>query len=112
VADASVWEPLRRYVDATSDKDLANVADDWAEAVALLTKYLTENDTTVEDIDPVVWLGAVVDCGSELFHRRNAPFGVTTFATGDGAVGARVSVDPAVRAKTKLADFLKGVGFG
>lgn len=111
MADAPEYEPLRRYVDATSEEDVAAVAEDWAQAVALVGKHLLENDTEPGDVDAAVLTGAIVDCGADLYGRRSAPFGVTTFATGEG-VGARVSNDPMMRARAKLAPFLKGIGFG
>jgi hypothetical protein len=102
MADLPVYEPLRVYVDATSTEDVEKVATDWSRAVGLIAKLLLENDCEVGDVDADVLEGAIVDVGAELYARRNAPFGVTTFATGDGTVATRVSADPMVRARATL----------
>jgi hypothetical protein len=111
VADLPEYEPLRVYVDATGAQDVANVATDWRKAVALVGKFLAEWDKEPGDVDPDVLEGAIVDCGSEIYHRRDAPFGVTAFATPDGPVGTRVSTDPMIRARVMLAPYVDGLGF-
>lgn len=106
MAEAPVYEPLRAYVDATSDEDVARVVKDWDRAVEAVTKIVADGGKALGDIPAATLEGAIVDVGAELFARRDAPFGVTTFATDDGAVSARVSADPTVRAKAMLADYL------
>lgn len=101
------YEPLRVYVDATSEEDVAKVAEDWPRAVEAVTKIVTDGGKELADIPAATLQGAIVDVGAELYARRDAPFGVTTFATGDGAVAARVSADATVRAKAALADYLE-----
>lgn len=48
---------------------------------------------------------AVIEAGSELFHRRAAPNGISQFAGGDGTP-MRVARDPMNAARAILAPFL------
>lgn len=111
MAEIPEYEPLRSYVDATETADVAFVAKCWAQATKLVTRAIVEGGVAEADIadtiDAEVLEGAIVDCGSELYHRRDAPFGVTTFATSDGAASARVAADPMVRARVMISDYLK-----
>jgi hypothetical protein len=49
---------------------------------------------------------AILECGSELFYRRNAPSGITQFATPDGQSAVRVARDPMVGAYPILAPYM------
>ena len=61
----------------------------------------------VGDILTFVQERAVLEVGSELFHRRNAPNGVAQFAALDGAP-IRVARDPMVAARPLLSPYLGG----
>lgn len=111
MADPAPWEALKAYVDAPTEDD-AFVETCYARAEKLVAKEIADGGVTEADIvagaiDAEIIDGAIIDVGAELYQRRNAPFGVTTFATGEGAVGMRVSADPMVRARTMLAPYLK-----
>ena len=49
---------------------------------------------------------AILEVGSELFHRRQAPNGFPQFATPDGGQAQRIARDPMVAARPILAPFL------
>ena len=51
----------------------------------------------------------VLEAGSELFHRRQAPNGIAQFATPDGASPVRVARDPLVGVYPLVSRFL-GLG--
>lgn len=107
MAEVPEWEPLRLAVDASGADDLARVEEDWEQAVEAVEKIVTDGGKTLEDIPAATLQGAIVDVGLELYARRDAPLGITTFATGDGAIAARVGADPTARAKARLADYLE-----
>jgi hypothetical protein len=77
---------LRHYCGApTGDNDfLENVL---AEAAAIMTEYVQETP-----IPESAWDGCLLQVSSELYHRRNAPSGITQFASMDGT-GMRMSLD-------------------
>lgn len=92
---------LQAYVNANSS-DEAFVTTCLAEATALVQAYV---GTAV--VPPVVLDRAVLEVGSELFHRRQAPSGVAQFAALDGAP-IRVARDPMVGAYPLLARYVGG----
>lgn len=49
---------------------------------------------------------AILEVGAELFHRRQAPNGITQFAMPNGPAPVRVARDPLVAARDLLAPFL------
>lgn len=49
---------------------------------------------------------STLEVGSELFHRRQAPNGISQFASPDGGQAVRVARDPMVSARPILAPFL------
>jgi len=51
---------------------------------------------------------AVLEVASELFHRRNAPSGISQFGAADGSV-VRVARDPMVAAYPLLAPWVVGL---
>lgn len=95
----------------------AGVADDYisgclATAQTLVGDYVTASSRTDADgyiviVPDEVTDRAVLEVGSELFHRKNAPNGVAQFATMDGAP-IRVARDPMVAARPILAPYLGG----
>lgn len=80
-------ELLKEFVRA-SDIDDAFIAQCWDEAVALVSVYVGSHD-----VPTPVLTRAYIECGSELFHRRSAPMGVSQFASADGSA-VRVARDP------------------
>lgn len=81
------WEDLKAYVGASVDDD-AFVEDCWKTAQDLVASYVKSNK-----IPPNVLKRVYLEVGSELFQRRNAPLGVSQYATADGAP-ARIARDP------------------
>jgi hypothetical protein len=73
-------EDVRAYVSA-STADLQFCESCLTSADALCVKYVG----TQTDVDEAVWDKAVIQVASELFHRRQAPGGVSQFSSMDGA---------------------------
>lgn len=100
------WEELRDYVGASGvDNDFVEHCFD--EATALVDAYVGD---AVVDADALI--RAVLECGSELYHRRSAPNGVAQFATLDGGSAIRVARDPMVGAYPILARWMPAGGLG
>lgn len=97
---------LERYVGATSDTDAAFVETCWDQASALVLQYVRG----VENFPlhhPEVFHRAVLEVAAELFHRRQAPGGLTQFAAFDSSAPApRMARDPMVAAYHLLNPFL------
>jgi len=93
---------LKDYVGA-SDLDEFFVETCFEEATALVDSYV--GNATVP---AAVLSRAILEVGSELFHRRSAPNGVAQFTTFDGSA-IRIARDPMVGAYPILKRF---VGFG
>lgn len=92
---------LRAYVGATADDD-AYLTKCVSEATTMVAEHI--GDATVpEDIED----RAVLEVGSELYHRRQAPHGVAQFGAFDGAP-VRVSRDPMNVARPILAPYVVG----
>ena len=93
---------LSAYVGAgTADAEFVAACE--AEATALVGAYVGTA------LVPYEVLGrAVLEVGSELFHRRSAPNGVAQFGTLDGAAPIRVARDPMVGAYPLLARYVGG----
>lgn len=97
---AEDWEALREFVGAPNSDD-AFVEACWGEALELVDKAIG-SVTTVPD---AIHNRAVLECGSELYHRRSAPLGISQFASVDGSA-VRISRDPMVGAIRVLKPFL------
>jgi len=78
---------LRHYVGAPSSDD-AFLERVLGEAAAAMTAYVGSTP-----IPESVWDGCILLVGSEMFHRRNAPSGITQFVSMDGQ-GMRMNLDP------------------
>lgn len=72
------WTDLKAYVGASSNDD-AYVEECWDIAQDLVSSYIRS-----AKIPTYVLKRAYIEVGSELFHRRNAPMGVSQYATYDG----------------------------
>lgn len=99
------YQPLMDYVGASPSDD-EFVALCWDESIALVTKFVG-----AATVDGDVLTRAYIECGSELFHRRNAPNGVAQFATLDGGSAIRVARDPMVGAYPILTPWV-GLAIG
>lgn len=102
---AVVAADLRGYVH-TTEVDDAFLTKCLAEAVALVGTFV--GDVAVPE---AIKDRAVLEVGSELFHRRQAPNGVAQFAMELGAAPVRIARDPMVGAYPLLVPFM-GPGIG
>lgn len=82
---------LKAYVGAHGTADDDFIDDCWHEAVALVATYAGSATIPAEVLNR-----AYLECGSELYHRRSAPNGVSQFASMDGGQAIRVARDPMV----------------
>ena len=84
-------EKLAQYVGATPE-DQEFVTECWDDAYQLVWNFVGGADVPEQILER-----AILETGSELFHRRNAPSGIAQFASFDGAP-IRVARDPMVGA--------------
>lgn len=92
---------LQEFVGApATDADF--VADCWEEAHALVDRAC---GVAIADVPAAIVKRAKLNCGSELFHQRSAPQGISQFASADGSA-IRVARDPMVAAIKILQPFL------
>ena len=98
-------ELLKNFVRA-SDIDDVYIAQCWEEAIALVTTFAGSSN-----VPSAVLTRCYIECGSELFHRRSAPMGVSQFASADGTA-VRVARDPLLGVYPLLRPYtgLGGVG--
>ena len=97
---------LQDYVGAP-ESDALYVEQCWDEASALVTAYIG----TIDPVTPLpveITERAILEVGSELYHRRQAPNGVAQFSSLDGAP-IRVARDPMLGAYPILNRFI-GLG--
>ena len=92
---------LQEFVGASSN-ELAFVTSCWNEAHALVDNFC---GAAITNVPAVIVKRAKLNCGSELFHQRSAPQGISQFAAADGSV-IRVARDPMVAAVKILQPFL------
>lgn len=90
---------LRTYVNC-SENQMPYVESCWDEATALVLNYVGGATVPASVVER-----ACLECGSELFHRKSAPNGITQFAGLDGAA-IRVSRDPMIGAYAILRPFV------
>jgi hypothetical protein len=94
------WEDLKLYVGA-SENDDSYVQDCWEEARDLVASYIQSTK-----IPPRVLRRAYMEVGSELYHRRNAPMGISQYATYDGNP-VRIARDPLIGVYPLLNRYMK-----
>lgn len=83
------WTDLKAYV-GSSDVDDAFVEDCWDTAEDLIASYVQSTKIPAQ-----VLKRCNLEVGSELYHRRSAPMGVSQYATYDGAP-IRIARDPLI----------------
>lgn len=83
------WTDLKAYVGA-SDIDDAFVEDCYLTAKDLIATYVKSAKVPAQ-----VLKRCYLEVGSELYHRRSAPMGVSQYATYDGAP-IRIARDPLI----------------
>lgn len=94
------WTDLKAYV-GSSDMDDVFVESCWDTAQELIASY-----TQSSAIPSKVLHRCYLEVGSELYHRRSSPMGVTQYATYDGAA-IRVARDPLVGVYPLLNRYMK-----
>lgn len=94
-------EQLKEYVGTKDSSDFPQECLDAANA--MVSNYIGSADVPFAVVDQ-----AVLTVGSELFHRKSAPNGVTQFAAFDGQA-VRVARDPMTSVYPILLPF---VGYG
>lgn len=92
-------EKLRVYCGAPAT-DTEFVAECVAQADALVMRFVGQVSVPSAIVDR-----AVLEVGSELFHRRQAPNGIAQFATPEGQSPIRVARDPMIAAYPILQPF-------
>lgn len=99
------YELLKSFVGA-SDTDNSYVEQCWDEAKALVEAFVGNHD-----VPTAVLTRCYIEAGSELYHRRSAPMGVSQFASFDGSA-IRVARDPLTGVYPLLRPYvgLGGVG--
>ena len=99
-------DELHAYTNAaTGDTDFLTSCVD--QATALVTRFIG-SVTTVPD---AIADRAALEVASELFYRRQAPSGISQFATVEGASPIRIARDPMVAAYPILTPWV-GTGIG
>ena len=98
---------LREYVGAPSSTSDDSLAIAWDRASGLVAKFIKDHEADVPAIEVT---GSTLEVASELFHRRNAPNGISQFADGQGNP-VRVARDPMVAAYKTLSPYI-GPGIG
>lgn len=84
--------------------DVAIAERAWSTASALVANFVRSSVVPEE-----VTTEAILQCGSEIWHRRQAPNGIQQFATPDGTSAIRVARDPMLAAYPLLIPY---VGLG
>jgi hypothetical protein len=83
------WEDLKGYVGAIEADD-AFVQECWDTAEDLIASYIRSTKIPAQ-----VLKRCYLEVGSELYHRRNAPMGISQYASYDGAP-IRIARDPLI----------------
>ncbi len=99
--DRTIADRLADYCNATQGDSF--IAECAVDAEELVDHYIGE-----ATVPPTVRDRAVLEVGSELYNRRNAPNGIAQFATPDAAP-IRVARDPMVGAYPILRHYV-GIG--
>ncbi|MBB1482497.1 hypothetical protein H5392_01320 [Tessaracoccus sp. MC1865] len=92
---------LAAYVNSSPDDSF--VVECWNQATALVDAYIGTAEVPHDAVSR-----ATLEVAAELFHRRQAPGGITQFATIDGPSPVRLARDPMLGAYPILDRFLPG----
>lgn len=102
----AAWDNLSLYVGLPiGSADDVFVHACYDEAHILVDKYVG-----TLTVPAAIVARAKLECGSELYHRRNAPNGISQFAGFDGAP-MRVARDPMVSARPLIDVYRTNPGF-
>ena len=93
---------LRTHVGASSNVSDVYLGTVWDRASALVLNFIGDH---IGDVPPAEVVGATMEVAAELYHRKNAPNGVSQFADGQGNP-VRVARDPMVAAYRTLGAYL------
>jgi hypothetical protein len=93
-------ESLAEYVRSNAD-DSAFLESCWAQASALIAKHVGSAEVPAEVLE-----GATLTVASEIYHRRQAPSGISQFATPGTQAPVRLARDPMTQAYPVLAPWL------
>lgn len=96
---------LRAYVNSSQADDEAFLTACWTEARELVWGYVGVHE---DRVPTSVMDRAILEVGAELFHRKQAPGGITQFATIDGPSPVRMARDPMLGAYPLLNRWLPG----
>lgn len=99
---------LKAYVGAQAVDD-AYLESCWAQSVAMVDGFCVDAAGEPIDVPVAIVDRAKLEVGSELFHRRSSPQGVSQFATPDGNP-IRIARDPMVAAYPLLKPYVLGIG--
>jgi hypothetical protein len=94
------YEDLKTYVGAKDGSD-AYVIACYEDATALVEAFIGTSVVPASAKDR-----AILETGSELFHRKNAPNGLAQFQGFDGAAPVRIARDPMVGAYPILSRWM------
>lgn len=92
---------LREYVNAKVADFY--VSECWEQAEALVAAFVAD-----AEVPEAVRGRAILEVGAELYHRRQAPNGISQFADLDGGQGVRVARNPMVAAYPLLVPYVGG----
>ena len=81
------WTDLKAYVGASSVDDTF-AKECWDTATDLITSYVQSTKVPTQ-----ILKRCTLEVGSELFHRRSAPMGISQYSSYDGAP-IRIARDP------------------
>lgn len=94
------WEDLKAFVGSGSPDD-SYVQDCWNTATDLVNTFIGVNV-----VPATVSNRAILMCGSELFHARQAPNGIAQFSDFNGATPIRIARDPMTPAYSLLSAYM------
>lgn len=83
------WTDLKAYVGA-SDMDDTYVEECWLTAQDMVAAYVKS-----AQVPSHILKRGYMEVGSELYHRRSSPMGITQYASSDGSA-IRVARDPLI----------------
>lgn len=101
---------LLEYVGGTAGVDTARAKAKYEEAHALVSQYVREVTIATTDAPAfaIVAREAVLEVGSKLWLRRNAPNGEAMYGDLEGAAPMLAPIDPLVTVYPTLSRFLPG----